>query len=107
MQPRSRFGVSRAELEDPVPGWLPDGADQSIDYAELVTHSAQGVSWTEEVIRPHQRVPLIVKQVDQLLELPGGKRLQAGTRHRPAPLAERPAGLPIISAGRMTEAETE
>ena len=88
-------------------GWLPDGAEQGIDHAELVTYSAQRMPWPEEVIRPYQRVPLIVKQADQLLKLSGGKRLQAGTRHRVAPLAERPAGHWIISAGRMTGAETE
>ena len=38
-----------------------DAAEQGIDHTQLILHPAQGMPRPEEVIRPHQGVPLIIE----------------------------------------------
>ena len=57
-------------------GWEADGAKQGVDDVELSANATQGMPGAEEIVCPHQGVPLIVQQADQLIELPAGKSIQ-------------------------------
>src|SRR5260370_36777775 len=90
-----------------MPCWRPDATKQGIDHAELVMDAAKGMSRSKEIVRPHQSVPLIVQQADQLIKLSSGQRVQARPGHGAVCRGGYLAGRRIFLAADAVAAEAK